>query len=158
MNDHLLKASDIRRAPATRTVHQFDPNAVRHSHNLGRETGLQRIGIHLVRVEPGHASTTHHYHEADEEFIYILSGRGTARIGDAEFAVAAGDFMGFPTLSPAHSMHNPFDEDLVYLMGGERNLPDIVHYPGIGRSMIKSIDGARAYVDDDTLHDLPPRP
>ena len=62
------------------------------------------------------------------------------------FDVQAGDFMGFPAPSPAHSLHNPHAEDLVYLMGGERNVVDIVHYPRIARSMIKS-HGRRLSVD-----------
>ena len=157
MTDHLLRRADIEAKTETRTQHQFNDNAVRHSRALSADTGMSRIGVHLVRIEAGHDSTTHHYHDADEEFIYVLSGRGRARIGDEEFDIAAGDFMGFPAPSPAHSMHNPYSEDLVYLMGGERWATDIVHYPDIKRSMIKS-NGRRTWTAWENLEELPPRP
>ena len=157
MSKHLLRRSAIEAMPETATQHQFNDNAIRHSRSLASNTGMQRIGIHLVRIEPGQDSTTHHYHDADEEFIYILSGRGRARIGDEEFEVAAGDFMGFPAPSPPHSMHNPYAEDLTYLMGGERWATDVVHYPDLKRSLIKS-GGKRTWAAWEDMQELPPRP
>lgn len=155
---HLRKSRDLIPTDETRTQHQFNEAAVRHSHNLSQATGLERIGVHLVRIEPGHESTTHHYHDADEEFIYILSGSGEARIGDDIYAIEAGDFMGFPAPSPAHSMRNPEtnETDLVYLMGGERWASDVVHYPELKRSMIKS-HGRRYWSAWENFEDLPPR-
>ncbi len=153
---HLLRAADIRAMPEKRVQHQFNANAVRHTRTLSMPTGMRRTGIHQIRLAPGSDSTTHHSHEADEEFIYIISGRGTARIGDRSFAVGPGDFMGFPAPSPAHSMTNTSDEDLVYLMGGERNSTDTVHYPELGRSMIKN-HGRREWFDWNDLHPVPPR-
>ena len=155
---HLVRRTDLEATQETRTQHQFNDAAVRFSHTLGAQTGLERIGVHLVRIEPGHDSTTHHFHDADEEFIYIISGTGKARIGDETFTIAAGDFMGFPAPSPAHSMHNPStnDTDLVYLMGGERWASDVVHYPDLERSMIKS-HGRRYWASWDEFEELPPR-
>jgi len=156
MSKHLLSASAIRQLPEIRNQHQFNEQAVRHSRNLTAQTGMQRIGLHLVRVEPGHDSTTHHYHTADEEFIYVIAGRGQARIGNETFDIGVGDFMGFGAPSPAHSIHNPHHEDLVYLMGGERWATDVVQYPELRRCMIKA-EGQRLWTDWDSLHELPPR-
>jgi len=150
---HLLRAATIDAMAEQRHQHQFNDRAVRLTRTLGEPAGLERIGVHLVRLTSGHDSTQHHFHDADEEFLYVLSGRGIARIGDAEFEVGPGDFMGFPAPSPAHSLHNPFDEDLVYLMGGERNAVDAVHYPLIRRTMTKA-HGKRQWVDWDDLHDV----
>ncbi|HEX7037964.1 MAG TPA: cupin domain-containing protein [Pseudomonadales bacterium] len=150
---HLLRAADIAAMPERRHRHQFNDNAVRLTRTLGEPTGMQRIGLHLIRLEPGRDSTQHHYHDADEEFIYVLAGRGIARIGEQRFEIGPGDFMGFPAPSPAHSLTNPFDEDLVYLVGGERNPVDAVHYPLIRRTMTKA-HGRRRWVDWDDLHDL----
>jgi uncharacterized cupin superfamily protein len=152
LNPHIPE-SVISSLEETEHRHQFNDNAVRWTRNLGAMTGLNRIGLHLVRLTQGRDSTQHHYHDADEEFVYILNGRGIARIGDAEYEVGAGDFMGFPAPSPAHSLHNPHETPLVYLMGGERNRSDVVHYPLIGRSMIKS-HGRRLWVDWVNLHEL----
>lgn len=67
----------------------------------------------------------------------MLSGKGMARIDDQEYEVTAGDFMGFPTPSVAHNMTNPFDEDLVYLMGGETKDVEIADFPDIGKRMLR---------------------
>ena len=151
-----LSAQQISQLEVKTVQHQFNDNAIRQTKTLSDPTGMQRVGVHLVRLAPGRDSTTHHYHDADEEFVYIVSGQGIAKIGDEEVAVGPGDFMGFAAPSPAHSMRNTSDEDLVYLMGGERNSTDVVHYPEQERSMIKS-DGKRLWAYWQDLHIPPPR-
>jgi len=149
----LLKAADIAALPERAHRHQFNDNAVRMTRTLGVPAGLEAIGVHLIRLEPGYDSTQFHYHDADEEFLLILAGRGIAYIGDETFDVQAGDFMGFPAPSPGHGLHNDSDADLVYLVGGETNPSDVVHYPWIRRTMIKS-HGRRSWVDWADLHEL----
>ena len=61
------------------------------------------MGVHLVHLKTGDLSSEHHFHEEDEEFIYILSGRGVAFIGEVELAMV-GDFMAFPKSSPPHHL------------------------------------------------------
>ncbi|MGB5975107.1 MAG: cupin domain-containing protein [Nodosilinea sp.] len=125
----LLTASAIAALPEAVFVHPLNPRAIRHSKSLGDEAGLHHLGFHLVRVEPGHDSTQHHVHQAEEEFIYIISGRGLAGLGAEVVEVGPGDFMGFAPGGLAHSLSNPFTEDLVYLMGGMRLDFDICDYP-----------------------------
>ena len=153
---HLVRADDIAQMPTKVVQHQFNDNAIRHTKSLTPQTGMERIGVHMVRLEPGRDSTTHHYHDGDEEFIYVLQGTGTAQIGNDTFDIGPGDFMGFPAPSPGHSMHNSGDEDLVYLMGGESNAWDTVHYPEQRRSMIKN-HGRRAWFAWEDMTELPPR-
>ena len=156
MPEHLVTTQRIAELEELKVEHQFNSNAIRFTKNLGSIAGLRRLGIHQVRLNPGRDSTTHHYHEADEEFLYIISGKGIAKIGTQEFEVSAGDFMGFPSPSLPHSMHNNSNEDLVYLMGGERWPVDVVRYPDQQKTMIKS-NGNRSWSNDSHLADLPPR-
>ncbi|MBX3705887.1 MAG: cupin domain-containing protein [Pseudomonadales bacterium] len=148
-----LTAAAIAALPERRHQHQFNENAVRMTRTLGVAAGLAGIGLHRIRLAPGSESTQHHWHDADEEFIYILAGRAIACIGTERFEVGPGDFMGFGAPSPAHSLENPFDEDLHYLVGGERNAVDLVHYPRIERTLIKS-HGARRWVEWADVHEL----
>lgn len=145
--DHFLSAKEIAAMPERQHQHQFNDNAVRLTRSIGAALGLERIGVHIVRLTPGRDSTTHHYHDADEEFIYILSGSGIARIGTEERPVGSGDFMAFTAPSAPHSLRNPerSDEDLVYLVGGERRYPDVVHYPEADKVMIKGANNERAW-------------
>ncbi len=152
---HLLKHADIEALPGREHVHQFNSNAVRITRTLSAPTGLQHLGMHLVRLPPGRDSTTYHYHDGEEEFLYVLSGRGIAEIGATTQEIGPGDFMGFPRGSAAHLLSNPFDSDLVYLMGGEHRDLDVVHYPRIGRSMIKHA-GRKLWADHNDIHEVPP--
>jgi uncharacterized cupin superfamily protein len=126
---HLLTASDIANLPEVAKSHFLNSNVTRNTKSLSELLGMQSLGVHLVRVESGKETTEFHFHEYEEEFIYIISGRGIAEIGEHEIEVGAGDFMGFTAPSLPHGMRNPFEEDLVYLMGGERLEFDISEYP-----------------------------
>jgi uncharacterized cupin superfamily protein len=148
---NLIKSDQIKALPEKRHVHQFNDSALRMTRTLGTAAGLERIGIHLVRLPPGYDSTQFHSHSADEEFIYILEGRATAEIGDLECEVGPGDFIGLPVPSPAHNLHNSFTEDCCYLVGGERNPLDVVDYPRIRRSMLKH---PRRWVDWDHVNEI----
>jgi uncharacterized cupin superfamily protein len=150
----LVRGTEIAAMQERGHQHQFNANAIRLTRTLGILAELTDIGIHLIRLRPGNDSTQFHHHDSDEEFIYVLEGTASASIGDSQFQVSAGDFMGFPTPSPGHSLHNDSECDLRYLVGGERNPADVVHYPRIRRSMIKSF-GRRSWVDWSDLHDLP---
>lgn len=142
----LLSAEAIAALPEATFVHPLNPRAIRHGRSLGDAVGFEHIGVHLVRVEPGHDSTQYHVHQAEEEFIYILSGRGLAEIGDETIEVGPGDFMGFAAGGLAHSLSNPFTEDLVYLVGGMRLEFDICDYPKVNTRLYRR-GNQREYVE-----------
>jgi uncharacterized cupin superfamily protein len=133
---YLLTAAEIEASTPRRIKQPFNPNSDVTLRALSRAVGLARVSLTLARVPPGKESFIYHAHERDEEFVYILSGRGRAEIGDEVFEVGPGDFMGFPTPSVAHHLVNPYDEDLVYLMGGEHSGLDISIFPRIGKRIV----------------------
>ncbi len=149
----LLAAEDIRNMKERVHRHQFNDNAIRHTRSLGDALGLERLGIHLVRLEPDHDSTQFHFHRQDEEFLYILEGHGRAEIGDGVHPVGPGDFMAFARDSQPHNLHNDSEQDLVYLMGGSRSEIDICEYPRIGRRMFR-VDGKKTFVEIDDINDV----
>ena len=138
----LIKASAIAAMAETRRVHPLNSRAIRHGKSLGDAVGMKDLGIHLIRVDPGDETTEYHTHYCDEEFVYILSGRGVAEIGARKAKVSAGDFMGFTAKSVPHTMSNPYDEELVYLVGGTRKAIDISEYPR-SRTRAYKFDGRR---------------
>lgn len=59
-----------------------------------------------------------------------ISGKGIAEIGEEQFfVVEVEDFIGYIALSLPDCMRNPFEADLVYLMGGKRRSFDVYDYP-----------------------------
>ena len=149
----LWTADEIAAAPEVNVRHPWNENSDVHIRPLSAGAGLSRVVLSLARVPPGKESFVYHSHERDEEFLFILSGRGRAEIGDETFEVGPGDFMGFTAPGVAHHLTNPYEEDLVYLMGGERSGLDIGHFPRLGRRIIYAKTGIRA-VDGDTLRPM----
>jgi uncharacterized cupin superfamily protein len=134
----LYRAADRAKVAEETYSHPFNPNSKIFGRTLSDETGLERIGIHWVRVPAGKESFVYHRHRTEEEFVYILSGRGIAEIDGEEHEVGPGDFMGFGTSPPvAHHLRNPFPEDLVYLSGGERRQSEIAEFPQLGKMMVR---------------------
>ena len=131
----LLKVQD--RPPEGVFSHPLNPKSEMHWQAMSDAVGLQRVGVHLIRLAPGKESAIYHTHGAEEEWIFMLSGRGVAEIDGGEHEVGPGDFMGFPTPSVAHHLRNDSDEDLVYLVGGERKEMEIAEFPRLGKVVIR---------------------
>jgi uncharacterized cupin superfamily protein len=146
----LLRKSDVEALHEEVRPHALDPAVVRHTRSLGDAVGLSTIGVHLVRLTSGNTSSVHHFHHQDEEWVYILSGRGVAYIGDETQDVGANDFMGFVAGSLPHSLYNPHPDDLVYLVGGNRLPFDVCDYPRVGKRRYR-INGKNVYVDAEVL-------
>lgn len=133
----LLKAAEIA-AGEQSFSHPWNPNSRIIGTYVSRLAGLERTGVSVVRVPPGKESFAYHAHLREEEWIYVLSGRGVAEIDGEEHEVGPGDFMAFPTPSVPHHLRNPFDEDLRYLMGGESLDVEVAEFPRLNRRMIRT--------------------
>ncbi|WP_299620072.1 cupin domain-containing protein [Pelagibius sp.] len=150
----LLTAAEIAALPELHIRHPFNPQSDVYLKRLAPLAGLARLSLTLARVPPGKESFVYHSHERDEEFLYILSGRGRAEIGEEVFEVGPGDFMGFPAPGgPPHNLSNPYGEDLVYLMAGEHSGLDIGHFPRLGKHIVYGPGGIRSY-DDESAPEL----
>ena len=58
--------------------HPFNPASEMTMLPLGRPTGMQRIGVNLIRIPPGKESFIPHAHSISEEFVFVVEGRGEA--------------------------------------------------------------------------------
>lgn len=106
---------------------------------LGAAAGARALGATLTEVPPGAISFPFHYHCGNEEGIFIVSGTGTARIGDARVAVRPGDYIAYP-VGPghAHQMINDSTEPLVYLCISTRLHCEVVGYPDSNKVGIRA--------------------
>ena len=102
---------------------------------LGKPAGSIALGATLTEVAPGGISFPRHAHYVNEEAIYVLSGSGEARIGDARVPVRPGDWIALPTgPEHAHQMVNvSAAEPLVYLCISTMRGAEIVEYPDSGK-------------------------
>jgi uncharacterized cupin superfamily protein len=127
---------DIAAKAATHS-HPWNPKSEMKGVQLARAAGLKRTGVNIATIPPGKESFVYHSHEREEEWLYILSGTGTAEIEGADYAVGPGDFMGFPTPSVAHHLRNSGEADLIYLMGGESLDAEVATFPRLGKKMVR---------------------
>src|SRR5262245_2903415 len=82
--------------------HAMNPNAWIRGHALSRAAGLKRVGVWAVTVPAGKESFVYHRHHLEEEFMFVLSGRGVVEIDAGEHEIGAGDFVGFPPGTAHH--------------------------------------------------------
>jgi uncharacterized cupin superfamily protein len=91
---------------------------------LGKEAGLQRLGINIQRLPPGTRSSWPHAEENEEEFVYVVSGQVDAWIDGHIHAMSAGDLAAFPTgTGISHCFINNSGHEAVLLVGGEAPKP-----------------------------------
>ena len=141
-----LSAEKIVAMEGERRVHFVNPKAVRINKSLGDAAGLKNLGVHMMTVAPGDRSSEYHCHRYEDEAIYVLSGQGTAVIGEDSYKIGAGDFLGFPGGGPAHETINDGTEPLVCLVIGQRLAQDVVDYPRAGKRLYRN-SGQRDMVD-----------
>jgi len=147
----ILRAADIDRAEVP-LVQRLNPRSRFNDAWLSRLAGLGRIGLSRGRIPPGAESFAYHAHHAEEEWLFIVSGRARARIDGRDHELGAGDFAAFPAPQAPHLLTNPYDEDCVYLMGGEPSLPtDVLAYPDLGKSYVMVREPTRT-----AFHELGP--
>jgi uncharacterized cupin superfamily protein len=98
---------------------------------LAKGVGLTQFGVNHLTLRPGAASALRHWHEQEDEFVYVLSGRLTLVDGVGEHEVTAGDFVGFPAGEPnAHHLINRSDAPATFLAIGARHRgEERIHYP-----------------------------
>ena len=100
------------------------------SKRLWPSVGGKQLACSWFEVPPGKQAFPHHFHSAFEESIYILEGRGSARIGENLVEVGVGDYIAFPPgPDTAHSLFNTGDTPLRYLCMSTLHTLDIVVYP-----------------------------
>lgn len=102
-----------------------------HEAQLGKSVGLTQFGVNHVRLEPGSASALRHWHEGEDELVYVLEGELTLIDDNGAHALGPGSYAGFPAgVANAHHLINRSSEDAVYLaVGSRRPRADTVHYP-----------------------------
>lgn len=99
--------------------------------HLTEAGGLGQFGVALETLHPGGQSSQPHWHEAEDEFLYLLDGELTVIEDGVENVLHPGDACCWPAGSPvAHALMNRSGADATYLIAGTRAPVDVVHYPG----------------------------
>jgi uncharacterized cupin superfamily protein len=90
----------------------------------------EELGCSLYELPPGRRSWPYHYHTANEEAIFVLSGTGALRLDGETVPLEEGDYVALPANeSGAHRVVNDSDSPLTYLAVSSMNEPDVTVYP-----------------------------
>ena len=103
----------------------------RHKAKLGDQFDLTQFGVNFTTLEPGCVSALRHWHEGEDEFVYVVSGMLTLVDDDGEHDLVVGSFVGFPAgHENGHMIVNRSSEPASFIEVGSR-MPgnDVVHYP-----------------------------
>src|SRR2546421_7572632 len=99
---------------------------------LGDAGGLSDFGVNLMSLPPGAWSSQRHWHSAEDEFVYVLSGELTLVTDSGEDIFRAGDCVAFPKNMPnGHHFINRSDTLATCLEVGTRRDDDVCHYPDV---------------------------
>jgi uncharacterized cupin superfamily protein len=97
---------------------------------LTQPFGLSQFGVNLETLQPGAESALRHWHDLEDEFVYIISGELVLRIDSGEHLMTPGMCMGFKAGHPdAHHLVNRSDAPASYMVIGSRIAADTAFYP-----------------------------
>jgi uncharacterized cupin superfamily protein len=101
---------------------------------LGDALGLTQFGVNLTRLPPGCWSSQRHWHQLEDELIYVLEGELMLVTEAGEQLLRAGDCAAFKAgVADGHHLQNRSQRDAVVLEIGTRSSGDLesVEYPDI---------------------------
>ena len=105
---------------------------------LGDAFGLTQFGVNLTILAPGAASSERHWHEQEDEFVYIIEGEVILIDETGEQRLTSGMCAGFRAGFPnAHKLVNRSDAPVTYLEIGTRSESDRAHYPEADMAAVK---------------------
>ena len=111
---------------------------------LGNAVGLDQFGVNLTTLKPGAASALRHWHEKEDELIYVLEGEVVLVEDGAEIVLKPGDAAGFKAnVANGHQLVNRSAQDVLYLEVGTRSQHERAHYPDVDLAMVRDDAGTR---------------
>ncbi len=95
-------------------------------------------------LKPGAASALRHWHEKEDELVYVLQGEVVLIEDEGETVLKPGDAAGFKANTPnGHQLINRTRSDAVYLEIGTRSQYETAHYPDVDLVAIRDEKGMR---------------
>ena len=116
---------------------------------LGDAGGLTQFGVNLCWLAPGAASSQRHWHEREDELVYVLDGEVVLIEDDGESVLRAGDAAAFKAgVRNGHHLVNRSGRDALVLEIGTRDPNDRGEYPDIDM-VFASKDGVDTFLHRD---------
>jgi uncharacterized cupin superfamily protein len=116
----------------------------REQKRLGNAVGLDQFGVNLTTLKPGASSALRHWHEKEDELVYMIEGEVVLIEDDGEIVLKPGDATGFKANTPnGHHLVNRSKRDAVYLEIGTRSKHEKASYPDVDLVAVRDDAGMR---------------
>jgi uncharacterized cupin superfamily protein len=128
-----VRASDVQAFVGTDYPPPHDaPCRERRRRRLGDLFGLSQFGINQLELPPGAWSSHRHWHERQDELVYVLEGEATLVTDQGETTLGAGMVAGFPAgTGNGHHIVNRSGSVVRLLEIGTRTREETAHYSDI---------------------------
>ena len=116
----------------------------RSASRLGRAADLTQFGVNICTLKPGAASSQRHWHEEEDELVYVLQGEVVLCEDNGETVLKPGDAVAWKAGVPdGHCLINRSDRDAVFIEVGTRAAADRAYYSDIDMMVVRNEKGAR---------------
>ena len=114
--------------------------------------GLTQYGVYVDTLPAGTPPAEKHWHQNEDEFLYVLCGELTVIENDSEATLQRGDAACWPAGQPVgHALANRSAAPCTYPVVGTRVTHDACHYPETGRVLYTEGEQWRIEGADGTL-------
>ena len=109
---------------------------------LGDAFGLSQFGVNLLDLAPGTWSSQRHWHEQQDEFVYVLEGEVVLVTDEGETVLRPGMIAGFRAgKANGHHLVNRSDKTVRVLEVGTRTVEEVAYYSDIDMMVRENADG-----------------
>jgi uncharacterized cupin superfamily protein len=145
-----LLASDLPARVGTDYPPPHDaPCRGRRRRRLGDAFGLSQFGVNLLELPPGAWSSQRHWHESQDELVYVLEGEATLVTDEGETILSTGMVAGFRAgSSNGHHVVNRSKSVVRLLEIGTRTVDETAYYSDIDMMYREGADSEGYFTKD----------
>jgi len=109
---------------------------------LARAAELTQFGVNICTLKPGAVSSQRHWHENEDEFVYVLSGEVVLCEDGGETVLKPGDAAAWKAgVANGHCLINRSSRDAVFIEVGTRAAAEKAHYSDIDMMVVRDASG-----------------
>jgi uncharacterized cupin superfamily protein len=125
----------------------------RSRHRLGHAAGLTQFGVNICTLKPGASSSLRHWHENEDELVYVLEGEVVLCEDNGETMLKAGEAAAWKAGVPnGHCLVNRSSRDTIFVEIGSNAPEERAYYSDIDMMAVRDKGGEHFTKQDGTRY------